>query len=65
MHGAFEPGYTVNWTEEVFVVRCVRRHVCLVVYEIEDLEGEEVKGTFYEQELQRVDKPDTFALKKW
>ena len=44
--GAIERGYTANRTEEAFVVRRVLRHVHPLVYEIEDLEGEKVRGTF-------------------
>ena len=33
-----------------------------IVYRIADLSGEEIRGTFYERELQRVDKPSTFPV---
>ncbi|KAF0143933.1 MAG: hypothetical protein FD143_3403 [Ignavibacteria bacterium] len=42
-----------NWTDEVFKVKEVVNNP-RKVYKIEDLEGEEVKGTFYPEELQSV-----------
>ena len=53
----FEKGYRPNWTEEIFVIsKCVKRNP--PVYRIKDLEGEELEGTFYEEELQKVNKTD-------
>ena len=54
----FKKGYLPNWTEEVFTVtkRVPRRPpVC----KIADYDGEELEGTFYEQELQKVNKSDS------
>ncbi|KAF8795493.1 putative uncharacterized transposon-derived like protein [Argiope bruennichi] len=49
----FEKGYEQNWTIEIFTVdRVLLRNP--VVYKIKDLNGEEIEGTFYEQELQKV-----------
>ena len=54
----FEKGYTPKWTEEIFKIkRKIPRTP--VVYKIEDLNGEEIEGVFYEQELQRVYKNDS------
>ncbi|CAB4014504.1 Hypothetical predicted protein [Paramuricea clavata] len=54
----FRKGYLPNWTEEVFTVtkRVPRRPP---VYNIADYDGEELEGTFYEQELQKVNKSDS------
>lgn len=53
----FSKGYLPNWTTEIFTVsdRIPRDPP---VYKLKDYDGEELKGTFYEQELQRVDKKD-------
>jgi hypothetical protein len=51
--GAFRKGYEANWTEEVFRIRRVLTRAP-VVYELEDLRGEEIDGLFYDAELQRV-----------
>ena len=51
--GTFEKSYLPNWSEEIF--RIHRRHPRQpVVYTLEDLNGEVLKGTFYETELQPV-----------
>ena len=51
----FEKGYRPNYTDELFRVRTVLPRVP-VVYRIEDFGGEPIEGTFYEFELQKVDK---------
>ena len=51
--GLFEKGFTPNWTEEVFTISKIQR-TNPVTYKINDLNDEEVQGTFYEQELQKT-----------
>ena len=51
----FEKGYRPNWTEEVFVIS-ERVNRDPPVYKIMDLADEMLEGTFYEWELQEVDK---------
>ena len=48
----FWKGYTPNWSEEVFVIIEVRNAV-LWTYGISDLNGEEIGGAFYDEELQK------------
>ena len=50
----FAKGYTPNWSEEVFVANKVQNTVPWT-YLINDLNGEEIKGSFYEKELQKTD----------
>jgi transposase InsO family protein len=53
----FVKGYTQNWTEEVYTI--IERHESNPpTYSISDLAGEEIKGRFYEQELQKVIKTE-------
>ena len=49
----FAKGYTSNWSEEVFVVSKIKNTVPWT-YIINDLNGEETIGTFYEKELQKT-----------
>lgn len=49
----FENKYGRNWTREIFTVVRVANTVP-VTYKIEDLDGEEIIGSFYERELQRT-----------
>ena len=58
----FDKGYTPNWTEEIFVIDKVLP-TKPVTYRIVDLMGEEIKGSFYEQELQKA-KQQTFRIEK-
>jgi len=60
--GRFEKGFTPNWTEEVFIVSKVQR-TDPITYKITDLNDEEVRGTFYEQELQKTSQ-EVFRIEK-
>ena len=48
----FAKGYTPNWSEEIFVIKEIKNTVPWT-YIINDLNGEEIIGTFYEKELHR------------
>jgi hypothetical protein len=54
----FVKGYTQNWTEEIYKI-CERHVSEPATYSITDLNGERIKGRFYEQELQKVVKSET------
>ena len=58
----FEKGYLPNWTQELFRVTGVIKSQSPVTYKIEDLDGEPIKGTFYSQELQRVDRDQIYEI---
>ena len=58
----FDKGYTPNWTEELFVVDKINP-TKPITYSIVDLMGKEIKGSFYEQELQKA-KQQTFRIEK-
>ena len=49
----FAKGYTPNWSEEVFIIEKVKNTV-LWTYVINDLNSDEVVGTFDEKELQKA-----------
>lgn len=49
----FKKGYLPGWTEEVFVVRGVRKG-SVSTYKIEEWDGTPIHGTFYAQDLQKV-----------
>ena len=53
----FRKGYVGSWSEEIFVVDS-RHPTQPVTYGIKDLAGEDIKGKFYEPELQKIDKSD-------
>ena len=49
----FEKGYTTRWTEEIFTIKKIQ-YTNPITYKLEDLQGEEIKGSFYEPELQKT-----------
>lgn len=49
----FEKGYTTNWTEEIFTISKVQPTIPYT-YKIIDAKGEEIKGSFYTEELQKT-----------
>ena len=49
----FDKGYTQRWTEEVFKISKIQLNIP-VTYEITDYNGDEIQGSFHEQELQRT-----------
>ena len=50
----FEKSYTTRWTEEIFTIKEIQ-NTNPITYKLEDLQGEEIKGTFYEPELQKTE----------
>ena len=58
----FAKGYTPNWSEEVFIVSKIKNTVPWT-YVINDLNGEEITGTFYKKELQRTNQKE-FRIEK-
>ena len=48
----FAKGYTPNWSKEIFIVDKINDTVPYT-YNIKDLNGEEVIGSFYDRELQK------------
>ena len=53
----FAKGYTVNWSEEIFVIKYSWTYV------VNDLNDEKIIGTFYEKELQKINQQE-FRIKK-
>jgi hypothetical protein len=58
----FEKGYTPRWTEEVFTISKIQ-YTDPITYKITDMNGEEIQGTFYEQELQKTSQ-EIFRIEK-
>ena len=53
----FAKGYKPNWSEEVFIVSKIKNTVPRT-YVINDLNGQEIAGTFYEKELQKTNQKE-------
>ena len=58
----FAKGYKPNWSEEAFVVSKIKNTVPWT-YIINDLKGEEIIGTFYENQLQKTNQQE-FRMEK-
>ena len=58
----FAKGYMPNWSEEVFVIKKVKNTIPWT-YVIDDLNDEEIIGTFYERELQKASQEE-FRIEK-
>lgn len=50
----FEKGYEKGWSEEIFKIVKVKKRQNLFIYELCDLEGEDIEGFFYPEELSLV-----------
>ena len=59
----FAKGYIPNWSEQVFLIKKVKNTVPWI-YVINDLNGEEIIGTFYEKELKKKTNQKEFRIKK-
>lgn len=51
--GTFGRGYTANWTAEYFIITH-RRATNPPMYKVKDLQGETIRGSFYEKELVKI-----------
>ena len=58
----FAKEYTPNWSEEVFVISKIKNAVPWT-YVVNDFNGEEIIGTFYEMELQKTNQKE-FRIQK-
>ena len=58
----FVKGYMPNWSEEVFIISKIENTVPWT-YIINDLNSEEITGTFYEKELQKTNQKE-FRIEK-
>ena len=59
---AFAKGYTPNWSEEDFVIKKIKNTVPWT-YVINDINGEEIVGTFYKKEWQKTNQKE-FRVEK-
>ena len=53
----FAKGYSPNWSKEVFFIKRIRNAVSWA-YLIEDINGEEIIGTFSKEELQKLNQKE-------
>lgn len=60
----FEKGYTPNWTTEIFRIRKIQYSNDPITYLLEDYQKNEIKGSFYAEEIQAVMHKDIYLVEK-
>jgi hypothetical protein len=60
---AFDKSYKPHFTTELFKIATVRL-TNPTTYLLEDLNGNPIKGGFYEQELLKTQQPDVYLIEK-
>lgn len=62
----FRKNFDQNWSEEIFRIADVDQKARPIMYMIEDIDGEIIKGKFYEEELQYIGKtpPQVYRIEK-
>ena len=58
----FDKSYKGNWSEELFIINKIQPTIP-ITYKIKYLLGEDIKGSFYRQELQKADQ-EIFRIEK-
>ena len=58
----FAKGYTPNLSEEIFVIKKIKNTVPWK-YVINDVKGEEIIGTLFEKEMQKINQQE-FRIEK-
>ena len=61
--GTFRKGYLPNWSVETFIVYD-RRNAKEPIYYLRDYSGENLKGGFYEHEIQAVEDPEEYRIEE-
>lgn len=59
----FEKGYTANYTTEVFQINDVR-NTNPITYKLIDLEGDEILGSVYSEEMKKTNCPDIYLVER-
>jgi len=52
--GTFGRGYHDNFSEEIFQIYSIVRHMPIILYELQDKNGEILQGKWYSNQLQRI-----------
>ena len=60
---AFKKGYLPSWSEELFTISRLKK-TTPVTYVLKDDHGEELEGTFYQEELQTVGDKEVYRIEK-
>lgn len=58
----FKKGYTQNFTDEVYKIKSINQSYGRPVYKLEDYKRKTVPGTFYPEEVQRIQNEDKYRV---
>jgi len=61
---AFSKGYTGNYTNEQFKISNIHYNYDVPMFSLEDADGKDIEGKFYEQELKRTKHPGVYLVEK-
>lgn len=61
--GVFTKGYLPNWSTEIFQVQRILS-TSPTTYILKDLSGENIRGCFYKEELQRTNETENYLVEK-
>ena len=61
--GIFDKGYLPNWSEQIYTVSQVL-NVDPKQYKLQDYNNEEIRGSFYTAEMQKVVPPERYAVER-
>ena len=60
--GTFHRGYMEDFSEEIFIVSKVLTNLPVPRYKLKEYNGEEIVGSFFEDELVRYDLPEFYEI---
>lgn len=62
----FKKGYLPGWTEEIFIISQVKHTLNVPYYNVTELDGTPIQGSFYQRDLQKVTMDDAslFRIEK-
>lgn len=63
LRGAFDHEYDEQWSGQHFVVKSRGFKHGIPIYELQDINGEDLKGSFYQEEVQKVTITDDTLLR--
>lgn len=62
LKGPFTKGYLSNWSEQLYRIHSINSRDVPVMYTIIDYKDDIIQGNFYDQELQKVSKPEKYPI---
>lgn len=63
LRSVFSKGYTAGWTTELFRIGSIK-YTNPITYNIIDMDGNDIRGAFYETEIQKTKEPEVYLVEK-